>query len=264
MDLKTMNVEVNDDYIATVSINNPPANTLSMNIQNDLETIINYCKTNANIRVLIFTSENPNIFIAGADLGEMGSSSEDYDIAAGAKKMQDIFNELEQLPIPTIAAINGHALGGGCEFALACDFRIMGAGTIGLTEVSLGLLPAAGGTQRMTRLLGEAKATELMMLGRRIDAKEAEAIGLIYRAVDPEDVEMEAMQLAKELSAGAVQAMGFIKQTVLAANQSIENGLEVERTLFAKTFTTGEAQEGLEAFFKKRKPNFLTIDRTSS
>lgn len=263
MELKATTFELDDKGIAKVIFNSPPANTLSMAIQEDIEAIVNHCKENEKVRVLVFTSANPKIFIAGADLGEMGGGG-DYDIAEGAKRMQDIFNELERLPIPTIAAINGHALGGGCEFALACDIRIMGGGTIGLTEVSLGLLPAAGGTQRMTRLVGEGKATELMLLGSRLKAEEAESIGLIQRVVPEDKLEDEAMALAGQLANGAVQAMGFIKETILAANQSIDQGLEVERNLFAKTFTTGEAQEGLEAFFKKRPPNFLSIPRRLS
>ncbi|WP_339175989.1 enoyl-CoA hydratase/isomerase family protein [Solibacillus sp. FSL R5-0691] len=258
MNLETMTIEKLDYGVHVVTINNPPANTLNAGIQQDLLQLIEEVEKNPEIRAIVFKSANPKIFIAGADLGAMGSSNENVDFAESSKHVQDIFNRLEALKVPTIAAINGHALGGGCEFVLACDFRIMGAGTIGLTEASLGLLPGAGGTQRMTRLIGGAKARELMYLSKRLKAEEAAAIGLITEAVAPEELEEKAIAFANKLAQSAVGAIGLIKESILAAEElPLEQGLLVEREAFAKTFTTGEVNEGIRAFFEKRPPNFL-------
>ncbi|MEK4129448.1 enoyl-CoA hydratase-related protein [Solibacillus sp. FSL W8-0474] len=258
MNLETMTIEELDYGVHVVTINNPPANTLSAGIQRDLLQLLEEVENNQAFRAMVFKSANPKIFIAGADLGSMGSTKESVDIAESSKHVQDIFNRLEALKVPTIAAINGHALGGGCEFVLACDFRIMGQGTIGLTEASLGLLPGAGGTQRMTRLVGGAKARELMYLSKRLKAEQAAAIGLITEAVSPEEVEEKAISLATTLAQSAVGAIGLIKESILAAEElSLEQGLLVEREAFAKTFTTGEVEEGIRAFFEKRPPNFL-------
>jgi len=256
MTLETMTVEKLENGVQVVTINNPPANTLNLGIQNDLLKIIENVKNDASIRVLVFKSAHPKIFIAGADLGQMSNTDGPIDYAEGAKQLQDIFNALEQLPIPTIAAINGHALGGGCEFALACDFRIMGGGTIGLTEASLGLLPAAGGTQRLPRLIGGAKARELMFFSKRLNAAEAQAIGFVTKAVEPAALDEEVYQFANTLGQGAIKAIGLIKESILAVDSTFEEGLKVEREAFAKTFLTGEPEEGMKAFFEKRAPNF--------
>jgi enoyl-CoA hydratase len=257
MNLQSMTAEKLDYGVLVVTINNPPANTLNTGIQNDLQAIIEEIEKDLSIRALVFKSGHPKIFIAGADLGDMGSGIETTDFEESSKKVQDIFNRLEGLRVPTIAAINGHALGGGCEFVLACDFRIMGAGTIGLTEASLGLLPGAGGTQRMTKLVGGAKARELMYLSKRLKAEQAATIGLVTEAVVPEEVEVRAIELATTLAQGAIGAMGLIKTSILAADLPLEQGLKVEREAFAKTFLTGEPAEGMRAFFEKRQPNFV-------
>ncbi|WP_431029338.1 enoyl-CoA hydratase/isomerase family protein [Lysinibacillus sp. LZ02] len=257
MNLETMTVELLAYGVQVVTISNPPANTLNLAIQHDLLQLIDEANHNPAIRAIVFKSANPKIFIAGADLGQMSNSTGEVDYEEGAKQLQDIFNALEAVRVPTIAAINGHALGGGCEFVLACDFRIMGNGTIGLTESSLGLLPAAGGTQRMTKLVGGAKARELMFLSQRLKAEEAAAIGLVTKAVVPEEVETEAIALATTLAQGAVGALGLIKECILAAELPLEQGLKVEREAFAKTFATGEPTEGMRAFFEKRPPNFI-------
>lgn len=256
MNLQTMTVETLDHGVCVVTISNPPANTLNAAIQNDLMLLIEEVEKDSAVRAIVFKSAHPKIFIAGADIGTFGSADENTDFADGAKQMQDVFNRLEALRVPTIAAINGHALGGGCEFVLACDFRLMGQGTIGLTEASLGLLPAAGGTQRMTKLVGGAKARELMYLSKRLKADEAVAIGLITEAVAPDLVEEKAIALATTLAQSAIGAISLIKESILASELPLEQGLKVEREAFAKTFTTGETEEGIRAFFEKRPPNF--------
>lgn len=255
MNGESLIVEKRANGVAVVTISNPPANTLNGQVQNETAALVKELNQDRTIRAVVFTSSHPKIFMAGADLGQMDDGGS-ADIAESCRKIQEVFNDLESLAKPTIAAIDGHALGGGCEFALACDFRIMGGGTIGLTEVTLGLLPAAGGTQRMTRLLGSAKATELIFLGKRLDAESAEQVGLVTKAVEPGHVLAEALKLADQLAEGAVGAMGLAKKSILAAEGRMEEGLRIERESFAETFNTGEPAEGLKAFFEKRKPQF--------
>lgn len=258
MGLQVMKLEKLNNGVITLGIESPPANTLNSAVKSDIDYVAETFGNDPEVRAIVFYSKNPKIFMAGADLGNMGSDG-NGDITASVKDVQDLFNRIERMAKPTIVAIEGHALGGGCEFALACDFRIMGGGSIGLTEVTLGLIPGAGGTQRLTRLLGAAKATELILFGKRLKAQEAAEIGLVHRAVEEGKALEEAVALAQTLALGAVQTMGLAKQAILAADLPLEDGLKVEREAFAKVFTTGEAQEGLKAFFEKRPPNYLAV-----
>ena len=264
MSLKVMEIERLDNGVVTIGINSPPANTLSAAVQSDLQQVLEQYGEDVNTRVLVFHSANPKIFMAGADLGSMSSSASEGGMGEGVKFVQDLFNQLESLNKPTIAAIDGHALGGGCEFTLACDFRVMGGGTIGLTEVTLGLIPGAGGTQRLTKLIGAAKAKELILLGTRLSAQQAQAVGLVHRAVEPSSALEEALKLAQQLAAGAVETMGLAKQAIAAAELPLEEGLAVERQAFVKAVSSPEAKEGVGAFMQKRKPNFLQVNPTVS
>ena len=264
MALKVMEIERLDNGVVTIGINSPPANTLSAAVQNDIQQVIEQYGEDSNTRVLVFHSANPKIFMAGADLGAMGSSAGEGGMEKGVKFVQDLFNQLESLNKPTIAAIDGHALGGGCEFTLACDFRVMGGGTIGLTELTLGLIPGAGGTQRLTKLIGAAKAKELILLGTRLSAQEAQDVGLVHRAVEPGNALQESLKLAQQLAAGAVETMGLAKQAIAAAELPLKEGLAVERQAFIKAVSSPEAKEGVGAFMQKRKPNFLQVNPTVS
>src|SRR5699024_3510081 len=165
-------------------------------------------------------------------------NSKVHPICSAAMTMQDFFNQLYFMPKPVIAAINGHALGGGCELALACDFRIMSKGTIGLTETSLGIICGAGGMQRLTHILRRAKAMENMFLAKKLTTKEAETQGLITKAVS--DLEKETTDLAEMLAEGAVYAMGQAKQSINAAELPLEQGLIEEAKNFSQTFESEE------------------------
>src|SRR5699024_1520011 len=154
-------------------------------------------------------------------------------IAKESARMQACFQKFAEMPKPVIAAINGYAFGGGCELALACDFRIMGGGKIGLTEVSLGLIPGAGGRQRLTEIIGRAKDTALIFLGKRLDGAGAEAVGMIQRHVEPEKLEEEAGNFAEQLAEGALHAMGLAKRAINAAEGSLDEGMNVEAHAFA-------------------------------
>ncbi|KPV44734.1 enoyl-CoA hydratase/isomerase family protein [Alicyclobacillus ferrooxydans] len=255
MEYRTLQIEEREQGIVIVTLSNPPVNAMGEVLRDDLHQFTEETRQNKSRRVVVFKSDHPKIFLAGADLQGM-SQGQTASPKEGSQRLQRVLDEIEALPQPTIAAISGHALGGGCEFAMACDFRIMSGGTIGLTEVSLGLIPGAGGTQRMTRLLGVARATELIFLAKRLGPQEAQRMGLVHKVVHPEHLMDEAMAFATTLSEGAVGAMGLAKRCIRAAFGSMEAGLEQESDAFAAALSSREAKEGISAFFAKRKPNF--------
>lgn len=262
MEFATITIQKRDKGVAWLMINNPPVNAINNTLMDDLEKAADVLENDPDVRVIVIASQHPKIFLAGADLKAMIANSADYageenGIEKGSMRMQNCFHRFSKLEKPVIAAINGHALGGGCELAMACDFRIMGKGRIGLTEVSLGILPGAGGTQRLTRLVGRAKALELIFTAKQLEAKEAEEIGLIHRAVNPEHFEQEVTEFVELLAQGAVKAMGLAKRAVNAADLPIEKGLQIEAKAFAETFLTDEPAIGLTAFFNKEKATFI-------
>jgi enoyl-CoA hydratase len=211
----------------------------------------------AGPRAIIVTGAGDRAFVAGADIAAMSAMS-----PVEAKRFAEISNAamalLDRSPIPTIAAVNGFALGGGCEVALACDIRIAAENALfGFPEVSLGILPGMGGTQRLPRLLGPALAKELIFTGRRIGAEEALAMGLVNRVVP----RGEALDVAREV-AGQIAANGpvAVRYAKAAANRALDvdliSGLEYETNQFALLFSTDDAREGMAAFVEKRKPQF--------
>jgi enoyl-CoA hydratase len=208
-------------------------------------------------RAIVVTGAGERAFIAGADIGAMSVMS-----PLEAKRFSEIGHAamalLDRSPIPTIAAVNGFALGGGCEVALACDIRVAAENaTFGFPEVGLGILPGMGGTQRLPRLIGPALAKELIFTGRRISAEEAREIGLVNRVV----AEGEALEVARELAA-EISANGplAVRHAKAAANRSLDvdlvSGLEYEADQFALLFATEDAREGMTAFSEKRRPEF--------
>ena len=208
-------------------------------------------------RAIIVTGAGERAFVAGADISEM-SSMEPLE----AKRFTEVGHAamalLDKSPIPTIAAVNGFALGGGCELALACDIRIAAENALfGFPEVGLGILPGMGGTQRLPRLIGPALAKELIFSGRRIDAAEAKEIGLVNRVVPEGEALNAARELAAEISANGPVAVRHAKT---AANRSLDvdliSGLEYEADQFSLLFATRDAREGMGAFMEKRKPQF--------
>jgi len=208
-------------------------------------------------RAIIVTGAGERAFVAGADISAMHAMD-----AMEAKRFSEIGHAamalLDRSPIPTIAAVNGFALGGGCEVALACDIRVASENALfGFPEVSLGILPGMGGTQRLPRLIGPAVAKELIFTGRRIDAGEAQRIGLVNRVVAQGEALNAAKELAAEISANGPIAVRHAKT---AANRSLDvdliSGLEYEADQFALLFATADAKEGMGAFIEKRKPRF--------
>lgn len=262
LDYQTLKVEKRAKGVTWVTINNPPANAIGDKLMFELEHVANVLKDDQSVRVIVITSAHPKSFLAGADL--MGiiqsvdpQAVDDDPIANLSARMQACFHTFAALPKPVIAAINGHALGGGCEFALACDIRFMSKGRIGLSELSLGIIPGAGGTQRMTRLLGRAKAIELIFTAKKLEPKEAEELGLITRAVAPDELESVTTEFAEQLAEGAVHAMGLAKRAINAAEYPIAEGLAIEAKAFSETFLTDEPSIGIAAFYLKEKAKFL-------
>ena len=244
--------------VLTISLNRPPTNPLSSEFGRELFSAFSEAGQMDEVTVIVITSAQEKAFIAGADIKEMMAMSPD-DLEAFAKLLQDANNLLSGMKKVVIAAINGHALGGGCELAMACDYRFMVAGKslIGLPEVTLGIIPGAGGTQRLPRLIGAARALDMMLTGKVIGPEEALSIGLINRVIEPENFMDEVMAFANKLAAGAGKAMASIKASVYEGiDLPMEQALAVERKHARENSATLDAREGLTAFAEKRKPNF--------
>ncbi len=250
-----------ENKIAKIIINRPQRlNALSLNTIDELSEALRELENDEDVRVVIITGAG-RAFSAGLDL-QMVMQEPDALIPSNAMmlsaKGQQVFTQIERFPKPVIAAINGYAFGGGCELALACDFRIIKKGAqIGLTELGLGIIPGWGGTQRLTKIVGIAKAKELIMLAKRLDADEAERIGLVNKAVDEDKFEEEVMNLAKQLASGAPIGLRLAKYAInFGYELPVEIGQALEAAYFGVVTSTQDSTEGIKAFFEKRKPEF--------
>ena len=210
----------------------------------------------SDARALIVTGAGPKAFCAGADIKELRGRSL-IEQKRGAELGQGVFAKLDALPVPSIAVINGHAFGGGLEFAMACTFRLaVRQAKMGLPEVKLGLIPGYGGTQRLPRLIGEARALEIIMTGRTVEAEEALRIGLVNRLIDGDPLEA-GLAFARELTGYSLRALEFARAAVRrAAHLPLGEGLKVEAELSTLAYRTADAEEGMAAFVEKRKPDF--------
>lgn len=210
----------------------------------------------SDARALIVTGAGPKAFCAGADIKELRGRSL-LEQKRGAELGQGVFAKLDALPIPSIAVINGHAFGGGLEFAMACTFRLAARqAKMGLPEVKLGLIPGYGGTQRLPRLVGEARALEIIMTGRTVDAEEAFRIGLVNRLIDGDPLEA-GMGFAREFIGFSLRTREFARAAVRrAADLPLSEGLKAEAELSTLAYRTADAEEGMAAFVEKRKPDF--------
>ena len=245
------------DKVCTLTISNPPANLLSKAVLTEINSFLDAVEKDPEVKVLILTGAG-TFFIVGADIKEI---SELADAAAGheaASLGQRVFNKLERLPIPTIAAINGHCLGGGNEMVMACSIRIANErARIGQPEINLGIIPGFGGTQRLPRLVGKAKALELNLTGEMINGKAAEAIGLVNKAVPEEEVLKQAQGLAKKIASKSRPAVErILRATREGLATSLDEGLTLEAKLFGELCGMRDMREGLTAFIEKRQPKF--------
>lgn len=256
MDFKNIILEYEEE-IAILKINRPQVlNALNTETILELEKAIDLIKENEKIRVLIITGEG-KAFVAGADISEMANFSP-FDAERFACNGHRLLSKIENLPQVVIAVINGYALGGGCEIALACDIRLMAEDAkIGQPEVKLGIIPGFGGNIRLPRICGAGIAKELIFTGEMIDANEALRIGLVNKIYPKDKLLEEAKNLAKKIIARGPLAIKLAKQAInQSLNMSIDQAKEWEIKLFALNFSSKEAKEGLKAFLEKREPNW--------
>lgn len=245
-------------YTAIVTLNRPDAlNAFDYETLEELQKTVEEIRTSLKARVIIFTGAGEKAFSVGADLKERRTLAQE-DVKRNIYKIGEVFTAIDQLPQPTIAAINGFAFGGGMELALACDFRIAAAGSLmGLTETSLGIIPGAGGTQRLPRLVGQAKALELILTARRISAEEALQFGLVTSVAEKENLLEECFKWAKMMHANGPVALQQAKFAIKQGmNADLQTGLQIERKAYEVTIPTEDRLEALAAFSEKRKPVF--------
>ena len=246
------------ETIGILTINRPEKmNALSNQLTSELKTVLENIENDENLRVLIITGAGDKAFMAGADINEL--RVRDAQIGRKvSKERQDLFSRIENLAVPVIAAVNGYALGGGLELALACSIRICSdRAQFGAPEVKLGIIPGDGGTQRLPRLVGLGRAMEMILLGDFIDASEAYRIGLANKVVPHEELMEKTLELADKIASRPPLAVGFAKESV---NRSVGNGAEsgyaLESYLHALSCTTEDKKEGVAAFLEKRKGQF--------
>lgn len=247
-----------------IYFNSPPANGLNLEMVAELSEAVERLRKEADgIRCLILTSRLQGIFVAGADIKMikryMGGPNLVHDMLNFNTRLQRTINRIEELPFPVIAAINGHAMGGGLELALACDFRFMAknGARIGLPEVTLGLLPGAGGTQRLSRLIGKARAKEIIYNSLLLDAEEALHLGVVDRIYPAEFLMEECLSYASQFSQRASIAVSVVKTCIdKGSEMSVAEGLRVEMDGLERLLGTLDAVEGVTAFVEKRQPRF--------
>lgn len=246
-----------EDGVAIATMTRDPGNTYNLDLMHELDQVIEDVRFDTDVKVVVLTGGGEKFFSAGADINMLNTADPRYK-GMFCLHCNETLQELERTPKIIIAAANGHCVGGGLEIALACDMRFMGksAGKIGLPEVNLGVLPGTGGSQRLPRVVGKARALELMVTGNLLDPEEAEKIGLINKAVDG-DAREYAIDFAKKLAQGATMAQGLIKLAVHEGMEmSLNAGLAVERELQNRLFASQDAREGISAYVEKRKANF--------
>mgnify|MGYP002760375706 CR=1 FL=1 len=246
-----------DDRVATVTIDRPEdRNALNATVRSELKAALPAIE-GSEARVIVLTgSEECNAFVAGADVTELRERDLIEQRAASARPR--VYEVVDGLDTPVIAAINGHALGGGLELATACDIRIAErGGKLGQPEINLGIIPGGGGTQRLPRLIGEGQAMRLILSGELIDATEAGEIGLVEQVCDAEAFDDRVAELAGSIAEQSPLALEFAKESVRAASRTgLDEGIDYEAQLFVQLFATEDKNEGIDAFFEDRAPEW--------
>ncbi len=256
MDFSTIKTSL-ENNIFTITINRPDKlNALNQTVLNELSSAMERAYNDAEIKAVIITGAGEKAFVAGADIAEFVAVEDDKG-ASLSKKGQDIFFQIENCPKPVIAAVNGFALGGGCELAMACHFRLASTNAkFGQPEVNLGLIPGYGGTQRLTMLIGKGKAMEMMMTGNMIGADEAKSLGLVNHVEAPENLIAKTKEILNLILTKSPVAVSKVIAAVNAFYDKQKNGFEEEANLFGSVFATEDKKEGTAAFLEKRKPVF--------
>ena len=247
-----------EEGVTTLNFDHPPVNTLNQEVMKELDQLFDLLKTDPETKVVLFTSQNPQAFIAGADIKEFRGIKNGAEAEQLARRGQDILNKIEKLGKPVIAAINAVCLGGGNELVMACHLRIAGdRARFGQPEINLGIIPGFGGTQRLPRIVGLSRATEFMLTGDMITAQEAFRIGLVNSVVPDQDLLKQAMGLAKKIaSKGTVAIRQILSLIDQGRRASLEEGLQEEAKGFGKICETEDMKEGISAFLDKRQPQF--------
>ena len=247
-----------ENGILTVTINRPDKlNALNKDVFNDLDILLQEIYSNNQIQSVLITGAGTKAFVAGADISEFGDFSKD-DAKQLASRGQEIFDRIENSPKPIIACVNGFALGGGCELAMACHFRLAAENAkFGQPEVNLGLIPGYGGTQRLVQLIGKGRAIELLISANMIDAATALQYGLVNAVYTQEDLLPKAKQLLSVINTKAPLAVAACIKAANAVWNETQNGFEVEINAFGDCFATEDMKEGTTAFLEKRKANFV-------
>jgi enoyl-CoA hydratase len=253
---ETIKCEINNK-IAVVTLNMPKYNVLNGQMLRDIRDILNELKAEADLRCVIFTGEGEKAFCAGADVGELTDPTVD-DLEETDVWARGILTKVANFPIPTIAAINGYALGGGLELALSCDIRLASeTARVGLVETSLGLIAGWGGSQRLVRTIGAGNAKKLMFSAEKIPAAKALEIGLVQDVYPAEELMPKALELAEKIAYNSPVANRLTKQGVnYFLNMGINEGLDLERQLDRAAYESDDSKEGMKAFEEKREPNF--------
>lgn len=246
-----------EDSVATITINRPDKmNALNKQVFKDLSAVLDEIGNSENVRGVIITGAGPKSFVAGADITEVqqltASNAKEF-----ATRGQGVFNRIENLGKPVIAAVNGFALGGGCELAMACTLRVASeTARFGQPEVNLGLIPGYGGTQRLVRLIGKGRAMELTLTGDLIDAREAHRIGLVNKIVPYSELLTESRLLMSKILEKGQIAVRYAIEAINSSDSILCEGLSKEAALFGLVATTEDAREGIAAFLEKRHPKF--------
>jgi len=244
-----------EEAYALITLNRPPANAISEQLITEVNAALNSVQTDESVRAVILTGAGDKIFCGGADLGSAFSGG---DIEQFIRFGNSVMRKIERFPKPVIAAVNGHAMGGGMEIAMACHLRLMkGTARMGQTESNLGIIPGYGGTQRLPRLIGRTKALEFLLLGTQIPAPECLALGLVNRLSKEGETLNDAKALARQLAKRAPLATAAI---IRAVDEGLEvpmaKSIDVELEQFLPTLRSEDASEGIQAFFAKREPQF--------
>jgi enoyl-CoA hydratase len=243
--------------VATITINRPDKrNALNGAVRRDILHALDELRAESEVRVVVFTGAGDKAFIAGADIGEFAQRTPLQQRTLMEERR--IFDEIATYPKPTIAMINGFALGGGCELALACDLRTAGrSARLGQPEIRLGLIPGGGGTQRLPRLVGAGRALRMILTAELVDAEEAYRIGLVDMLCDDDILRERTMDMARTMAGFSPVAVRLAKAAVAAAAEApLATGLAMERELFITAFASEDRQEGVSAFLEKREPDF--------
>jgi len=255
MAYETLIVE-REENIGIIKLNRPPANPINITVLDELEAALNEFAKDKAIRALIITGAGEKSFSAGFDVKTGGTPEGEKAMTKG----QVVFSQIEKYPKPVIAAINGFALGGGCELSMACHFRLIADSEkvfMGQPEINLGIIPGWGGTQRLPRLVGKTKALEMLLLATRVGAAEALNIGLVTKVSKPEELMKDAKELAKTLAKRAPIAMEVIIDAVTRGLETTtDEGIKIELAGSQRVAKSKDSMEGMLAFIEKREPNF--------